>query len=105
MTTSDQRTTHNAFASDGPHSGSDPDTGDDWTYGLPGIAVENAEGRMVAGKDLQWPSGKFDPAFADETLTRMGFRRIGPWEWLNPDWRAPLAANDSTPTEGWRAER
>jgi hypothetical protein len=86
--------THNAFASDGPHSGSDPDTGDDWTYGWPGITVEDAEGREVAGagKDFRWPSGKFDSAFADETLGRMGFRRIGPWESLNPDWRAPLAA-------------
>ena len=84
--------THNAFASDGPHSGSDPDTGDDWTYGWPGITVEDAEGREVAGKDFQWPSGTFAADVADETLSGMGFRRVGPWEWLNPDWRAPLVA-------------
>lgn len=90
--------THNAFTHD--HTGNlRPDYSnpyacdDDLHYWAPdGITVENAEGGTVAGKELQWPSGEFNPDFADETLTSMGYRRTGPWEWLNPGWRAPLVA-------------
>jgi hypothetical protein len=86
--------THTAFAHDYTgHPGPDTDTGDDGAYAPPGIAVEDAEGREVAGKAFRWPSGKFAPDFADEALGRMGFRRTGPWEWLGWDWRAPLAAD------------
>ena len=88
-----------AFAFDyyrGSVHGDDDDPG----YQPPYITIENAEGRQVAGKDPRWPDGEFDPAFADETLDRMGFRRTGPWEWLNWNWRAPLAAAPAPETTG-----
>jgi len=85
--------TYAAFAHDSTgHPGPDPDTGDDGAWAPSGIAVEDAEGRTVAGKDFQWPSGEFATDAADETLGDMGFRRVGDWEWLGWDWRAPLAA-------------
>lgn len=92
--------TYTAFALDntvpaGPHYGDD----DDWAV-VPGITVENAEGRTVTGKNLQWPAGKFNPDIADETLTGMGFRRTSPWTWHDWDWRASLvAAGPSTGEE------
>jgi hypothetical protein len=92
--------TYTAFALDGAgYAGPDPVTGDDPGYGPPGITVENAEGREVAGKDFQWPSGKFAADVADETLGRMGFRRISPWEWLSPQWVSAVATEDSTSEE------
>lgn len=82
-----------AFAHDSTgHPGPDPDTGDDGAYAPDGITIEDATGREVAGRNLDWPSGKFAPDFADEVLGRMGFRRTGSWEWLGWDWRAPLVA-------------
>ena len=74
--------------------------GDDPGYGPPGITVEDAEGREVAGKDFHWPSGEFTADSADDTLSRMGFRRTGPWEWLSPQYVAPASPAPAETTEG-----
>ena len=77
--------TYTAFALD------DPD------YGTPGITVQQGDGAPVESADLSWADGEWDADEADGILADMGFRRVGLWEYLSPQYVAEVVATPETP--------